>query len=54
MVTSGSSGRKATPAPSEGHVIDHIGWRTTMDLAAKAAELNAKGVRFRTEPQPVR
>ena len=40
--------------PSEGHVIDHIGWRTTMELNAKAAELKAKGVKFTTEPRPFR
>ena len=45
---------KGNATPSEGHAIDHIGWRTTMDLGAKAAELKAKGVRFTTEPRPVR
>jgi len=39
-------------APSDGHAIDHIGWRTN-DLAAKAAELKAQGVKFTTEPQPL-
>src|SRR5437899_2342233 len=42
------------PLPSAGSAIDHIGWRTTMDLGAKAAELKAKGVKFTTEPRPVR
>ena len=46
--------QKGDATPSEGHAIDHIGWRTSMDLTAKAAELKAKGVRFTTEPQPVR
>ena len=45
---------KGDATPSEGHAIDHIGWRTTMDLGAKAAELKAKGVKFTTEPRPVR
>ncbi len=46
--------QKGDATPSEGHAIDHIGWRTTMDLGEKAAELKAKGVRFTTEPQPFR
>ena len=45
---------KGEATPSEGHAIDHIGWRTTMDLNAKATELKAKGVKFTTEPTPVR
>ena len=46
--------QKGDATPSEGHAIDHIGWRTTMDLNAKAAELKAKGVKFTTEPRPIR
>jgi lactoylglutathione lyase len=45
---------KGEATPSEGHAIDHIGWRTTTDLNAKAAELKAKGVKFTTEPRPFR
>lgn len=45
---------KGDATPSEGHAIDHIGWRTTTDLNAKAAELKAKGVKFTAEPRPVR
>jgi catechol 2,3-dioxygenase-like lactoylglutathione lyase family enzyme len=45
---------KGDATPSEGHAIDHIGWRTTTDLSAKAAELKAKGVKFTAEPRPVR
>jgi len=45
---------KGDATPSEGHAIDHIGWRTTMDLTEKAAELKAKGVEFTAEPRPVR
>jgi lactoylglutathione lyase len=45
---------KGNATPSEGHAIDHIGWRTTMDLNAKATELKAKGVKFTTEPRPLR
>ncbi len=46
--------QKGDATPSEGHAIDHIGWRTTMDLGAKATELKAKGVKFTTEPTPIR
>src|ERR1700739_5007182 len=45
---------KGEATPSEGHAIDHIGWRTTMDLNAKAAELKTKGVKFTPEPRPFR
>jgi hypothetical protein len=38
--------------PSEGHAMDHIGWRTTTDLDAKAAELKAKDVKLTTEQRP--
>jgi hypothetical protein len=46
--------QKGEATPSEGHAIDHIGWRTVMDLNVKAAELKSEGVKFTTEPQPVR
>ena len=46
--------QKGDATPSEGHAIDHIGWRTTMDLSAKATELKGKGVKFTTDPQPFR
>ena len=39
--------------PSEGHAIDHIGFRTT-DLAAKTSELKAQSVKFTTEPRPLK
>jgi S-disulfanyl-L-cysteine oxidoreductase SoxD len=45
---------KGNATPSEGHAIDHLGWRTTTDLNAKVAELKAKGVKFTAEPRPVR
>lgn len=45
---------KGEATPSEGHAIDHIGWRTTTELNAEAAELKAKGVKFTTEPRPIR
>ncbi len=39
--------------PSEGHAIDHIGFRTT-DLAARTAELKTQTVTFTTEPRPLK
>jgi lactoylglutathione lyase len=39
--------------PSEGHAIDHIGWQTP-NLASKTAELKAQGVKFTTEPRPLK
>ena len=39
--------------PSEGHAIDHIGWQTP-NLDAKTAELKGKGVKFTTEPRPLK
>src|SRR5215470_10155955 len=43
--------QKGDATPSEGHAIDHIGWRTT-DLAGKATEYKGAGVKFTTEPRP--
>jgi catechol 2,3-dioxygenase-like lactoylglutathione lyase family enzyme len=45
--------QRGDAAPSEGHAIDHIGWRTGGDLAAKAAEYKGAGVKFTTEPRPL-
>jgi catechol 2,3-dioxygenase-like lactoylglutathione lyase family enzyme len=45
--------QRGDAVPSEGHAIDHIGWRTT-DLAAKTAELKAQAVTFTTEPRPLK
>jgi len=39
--------------PSEGHAIDHIGFRTS-NLDKKTAELKAQGVKFTTEPRPLK
>ncbi len=39
--------------PSEGHAIDHIGWQTP-NLASKTSELKAQGVKFTTEPRPLK
>jgi len=45
--------QRGDATPSEGHAIDHIGWRTT-DLAAKATELKGQNVKFTAEPRPLR
>ena len=45
--------QRGDATPSEGHAIDHIGWRTP-DLAAKAGELKAQNVKFTTEPRPLK
>jgi catechol 2,3-dioxygenase-like lactoylglutathione lyase family enzyme len=45
--------QRGDAVPSEGHAIDHIGFRTT-DLAAKTAELKAQSVKFTTEPRPLK
>src|ERR1700693_4617839 len=38
---------------SEGHAIDHIGWRSTGALAKTIDDLRAKGVTVLTEPRPL-
>ncbi|HUI79012.1 MAG TPA: VOC family protein [Bryobacteraceae bacterium] len=39
--------------PSEGHAIDHIGWRSTGPLAKTIDGLRAEGVTILTEPRPL-
>ena len=39
--------------PSEGHVIDHIGWRSTGPLTETIEGLRAKGVTVTSEPRPL-
>jgi catechol 2,3-dioxygenase-like lactoylglutathione lyase family enzyme len=39
--------------PSEGHAIDHIGWRSTGALTKTIEGLRAKGVTVTTEPRPL-
>jgi len=39
--------------PSEGHAVDHIGFRTPA-LDKKTAELKAQSVKFTTEPRPLK
>src|SRR3954467_5062237 len=45
--------QRGDAVPSEGHAIDHIGFRTA-DLAAKTTELKAQSVKFTTEPRPLK
>jgi hypothetical protein len=39
--------------PSEGHSIDHIGWRSSGPLADTINGLKAKGVTVTSEPRPL-
>jgi hypothetical protein len=39
--------------PSEGHAIDHIGWRSTGPLADTITGLKTKGVTVTSEPRPL-
>jgi lactoylglutathione lyase len=45
--------QRGDAVPSDGHAIDHIGFRTT-DLAAKTTEFKAQNVKFTTEPRPLK
>ena len=45
--------QRGDATPSEGHAVDHVGWRVT-DLNAKVTELKAKGVKVTSEPRPLR
>jgi catechol 2,3-dioxygenase-like lactoylglutathione lyase family enzyme len=44
--------QRGDAVPSEGHAVDHIGWRTT-NLDAKIAELKAQTVKITSEPRPL-
>ena len=44
--------QRGAATPSEGHAVDHIGWRAT-NLDGKIAELKAKDVKVTTEPRPL-
>jgi catechol 2,3-dioxygenase-like lactoylglutathione lyase family enzyme len=46
--------QRGDAVPSEGHAIDHIGFRTSGDLTAKTTEYKGAGVKFTTEPRPLR
>ncbi len=45
--------QRGDAVPSEGHAIDHFGFRTT-NLDAAARELKAQNVKFTTEPRPLK
>jgi catechol 2,3-dioxygenase-like lactoylglutathione lyase family enzyme len=45
--------QRGEATPSEGHAIDHIGWRTN-NLETKTTELKRQNVKFTTEPRPLR
>jgi len=45
--------RRGDAEPSRGHAVDHIGFRTP-NLASKTTELKAQGVKFTTEPTPLK
>jgi catechol 2,3-dioxygenase-like lactoylglutathione lyase family enzyme len=44
---------RGDPEPSEGHAIDHIGWRSTGPLTKTIDDLRAKGVVVTSEPRPL-
>ena len=45
--------QKGDAEPSEGHAIDHIGWRSTGPLAKTIDGLRAQGVKVLSEPSPL-
>jgi catechol 2,3-dioxygenase-like lactoylglutathione lyase family enzyme len=45
--------QRGEATPSDGHAIDHFGFRTP-DLAKKTTELKAMGVKYLTEPRPLK
>ncbi|HMB81460.1 MAG TPA: VOC family protein [Vicinamibacterales bacterium] len=45
--------QRGDATPSEGHAVDHIGWRTE-NLATRTAELKLQNVKFTTEPRPLK
>jgi catechol 2,3-dioxygenase-like lactoylglutathione lyase family enzyme len=45
--------QKGDAEPSEGHAIDHIGWRSTGPLAKTIDSLRSQGVTILTEPRPL-
>jgi catechol 2,3-dioxygenase-like lactoylglutathione lyase family enzyme len=45
--------QKGDSEPSEGHAIDHIGWRSTGPLTKTIDDLRAKGVTVTSEPRPL-
>ena len=45
--------QRGEATPSDGHAIDHFGFRTT-DLAKLTTELKAQGVKYTSEPTPLK
>lgn len=45
--------QRGEATPSEGHAIDHIGWRSTGPIADTINGLRAKSVQVTTEPRPL-
>ena len=45
--------QKGDAEPSEGHAIDHIGWRSMGPLTRTIDDLRAKGVTVTSEPRPL-
>lgn len=45
--------QKGDAEPSEGHAIDHIGWRSTGPLTKTIDSLRSQGVTILTEPRPL-
>jgi catechol 2,3-dioxygenase-like lactoylglutathione lyase family enzyme len=45
--------QRGDATPSEGHAIDHIGWRTD-NLNNKTTELKGQGIKFTTDPRPLK
>jgi predicted enzyme related to lactoylglutathione lyase len=45
--------QRGDSVPSEGHAIDHIGWRSTGALKGTIDGLRGKGVQVTTEPRPL-
>lgn len=45
--------QRGDATPSDGHAIDHFGFRTT-DLAKLPTELKAQGVKYTSEPRPLK
>ena len=46
--------QRGDAVPSEGHAVDHFGFRTNGDLTAKVNEYKSAGVKFTTEPTPLK
>jgi catechol 2,3-dioxygenase-like lactoylglutathione lyase family enzyme len=45
--------QRGESVPSQGHAIDHIGWRSQAPIADTASALAAKGVTLTSQPRPL-